>query len=51
MWAVFLFTQWARASVPRVRIDQLIEIGWKGLLVLSFVNLLLTAVVVGLIAG
>jgi NADH-quinone oxidoreductase subunit H len=51
MWSVFLFTQWARASVPRVRIDQLIEIGWKGLLVLSFVNLLLTAVVVGLIAG
>jgi NADH-quinone oxidoreductase subunit H len=46
IWAVFLFTQWARASLPRVRIDQLIEIGWKGMLVLSLVNLLLTALLV-----
>jgi NADH-quinone oxidoreductase subunit H len=51
MWSVFLFTQWARASLPRVRIDQLIEVGWKGLLVLSFLNLVLTAVVVGVLAA
>ncbi|MCL9815114.1 complex I subunit 1/NuoH family protein [Natranaeroarchaeum aerophilus] len=50
MWAVFLFTQWARSAIPRVRIDQLIEIGWKGLLVLSFANLILTAVIVGVLA-
>jgi len=50
MWAFFLFTQWARSAVPRVRIDQLIEIGWKGMLVLSFANLVLTAVLVGVIA-
>ena len=50
IWAVFLFTQWARSAVPRVRIDQLIEIGWKGLLVLAFANLILTAVIVGVIA-
>ena len=49
MVAVYLFTQWARSAVPRVRIDQLIEIGWKGMLVLSFANLLLTAVIVGVI--
>jgi len=49
IWGVFLFTQWARSAVPRVRIDQLIEIGWKGMLVLSFANLLLTAVLVGVI--
>ena len=49
IWAVFLFTQWARSAVPRVRIDQLIEIGWKGMLVLSFANLLLTAIIVGVI--
>jgi len=48
IWAVFLFTQWARSAVPRVRIDQLIEIGWKGLLVLAFANLVLTAIIVGL---
>ncbi|MCU4798938.1 NADH-quinone oxidoreductase subunit H [Halobacteria archaeon HArc-gm2] len=48
--AVYLFTQWARSAVPRVRIDQLIEIGWKGMLVLSFANLVLTAIIVGVIA-
>ena len=47
MWAFFAFTQWARYSIPRVRIDQLITIGWKGMLVCSFANLVLTAVIVG----
>jgi NADH-quinone oxidoreductase subunit H len=50
IWGVYLLTQWMRSAVPRVRIDQMIEIGWKGLLVLSFANLLLTAVIVGVIA-
>ncbi|WP_440765769.1 complex I subunit 1/NuoH family protein [Natronorubrum sp. DTA7] len=50
IWGIFFLTQWLRSAVPRVRIDQLIEIGWKGLLVLSFANLVLTAVIVGLIA-
>jgi NADH-quinone oxidoreductase subunit H len=50
IWAVFLLTQWARSAVPRVRIDQLMEIGWKGMLVLAFANLVLTAVIVGAIA-
>lgn len=49
IWGVYLFTQWARSAVPRVRIDQLIEIGWKGMLVLSFANLVLTAIIVGVI--
>lgn len=49
IWAFYLFTQWARSALPRVRIDQLIEIGWKGMLVLSFANLLLTAIIVGVI--
>ncbi len=50
IWGFFLFTQWCRSALPRVRIDQLIEIGWKGMLVLSFANLVLTAVIVGVIA-
>ncbi|WP_114578163.1 complex I subunit 1 family protein [Saliphagus sp. LR7] len=50
IWAVFLLTQWFRSALPRVRIDQLIEIGWKGMLVLSFANLVLTAILVGAIA-
>jgi len=50
IWGFFLFTQWCRSALPRVRIDQLIEIGWKGMLVLSFANLVLTAIIVGVIA-
>jgi NADH-quinone oxidoreductase subunit H len=50
IWGVFLLTQWARSALPRVRIDQLIEIGWKGMLVLSFANLFLTAAIVGVLA-
>ncbi|WP_435360758.1 complex I subunit 1/NuoH family protein [Haloarchaeobius sp. DFWS5] len=49
IWGVFLLTQWFRSAIPRVRIDQMIEIGWKGMLVLSFANLLLTAVLVGVL--
>ncbi|MFB6243784.1 MAG: NADH-quinone oxidoreductase subunit H [Halobaculum sp.] len=47
MWAFYLFTQWARSAIPRLRPDQFLELGWKGLLVLSFANLVLTAVIVG----
>ncbi len=51
IWALFLFTQWCRSIVPRVRIDQLIQIGWKGLLVLAFANLFVTAGIVGVLAA
>ncbi len=50
IWGVFFLTQWLRSAIPRVRIDHLIEIGWKGLLVLAFANLFLTAAIVGVIA-
>ncbi|ELZ91591.1 NADH dehydrogenase, subunit H (ubiquinone) [Haloferax mucosum ATCC BAA-1512] len=50
IWAFFLFTQWARSAVPRLRVDQFLDIGWKGMLVLSFANLVLTAIIVGVIA-
>lgn len=46
-WAVFLFIQWLRTAIPRVRIDQMIEVGWKGLFILSFANLALTAIIIG----
>jgi NADH-quinone oxidoreductase subunit H len=50
IWSVFLFTQWMRSAVPRLRPDQFLEVGWKGMLVLSFANLILTAIIVGVIA-
>lgn len=39
----FLF--WLRATMPRIRIDQLMSLGWKVLLPLSLINIFLTAIV------
>lgn len=49
LWAIFLLTQWLRASVPRFRIDQVLVVGWKVLLVGAFLNLILTAIIVGVL--
>ncbi len=49
LWAVFLLTQWIRSAMPRFRIDQVLVFGWKLLLVGAFLNLILTAVIVGVI--
>ncbi len=41
--AVFSFIMWVRATFPRLRIDQVMAFGWKFLLPLALLNLLLTA--------
>jgi NADH-quinone oxidoreductase subunit H len=39
---------WFRATLPRLRYDRLMKLGWKLLLPLATINLLVTAIVVGL---
>ncbi len=45
-YAVIFFAMWLRDTVPRVRIDQLLNLGWKIMIPLALLNLLAAAFVV-----
>lgn len=42
--AVFIFIIWIRASIPRLRIDQVMKFAWKFLLPVACINLLITGI-------
>jgi NADH-quinone oxidoreductase subunit H len=47
--AIIVFFIWIRATMPRLRYDQLMSFGWKVLLPLATLNLLVTAILVALL--
>jgi len=48
----FIFViMWIRWTLPRFRYDQLMHLGWKKLIPIAMINLLITAVVIGFNAG
>jgi NADH-quinone oxidoreductase subunit H len=46
MFLVFSFFIWVRTTLPRLRYDQLMAFGWKILLPLATLNMLVTAIIV-----
>ena len=45
LFFIFFFI-WVRATLPRLRYDQLMSLGWKILLPLATLNALVTAILV-----
>jgi len=41
-YIIIFFTMWLRDTVPRVRIDQLLNLGWKIMIPLALLNLVVT---------
>jgi len=44
--AIVFFTIWLRGTVPRVRVDQILSIGWKVMIPLALLNLFITGLLV-----
>ena len=43
------FFMWVRWTIPRFRYDQLMNLGWKGLIPLAIANIIITGIVIAII--
>lgn len=50
-WMMVYFTMWIRGTLPRIRVDQLMEFGWKGLIPATLLGVVVNAICVGLPIG
>ncbi|MFX0090742.1 MAG: NADH-quinone oxidoreductase subunit H [Candidatus Hodarchaeota archaeon] len=46
VYAILIIEVWIRGALPRIRIDQLLNVGWKYLVPLAIINLFLGALIV-----
>lgn len=46
VYVLIFVIMWVKWSFPRIRVDQLMDVGWKGLVPLSLINLFITGVYV-----
>ena len=49
IFAFIFFFMWVRWTIPRFRYDQLMHLGWKGLIPLAIANIITTGVVIAII--
>jgi NADH-quinone oxidoreductase subunit H len=49
--AILFFMVWLRATLPRLRYDRLMALGWKIMLPLALLNVIVTGGVVVLVGG
>ena len=45
---VLLFIMWMRFSWPRLRVDQILSLAWKGLFELTLINIFVTAILIAI---
>ncbi len=48
IFAFIFFFMWVRWTIPRFRYDQLMGLGWKGLIPLAIANIVITGIVIAL---
>lgn len=49
IFAFIFFFMWVRWTIPRFRYDQLMGLGWKGLIPLAIANIVITGIVIAIV--